>query len=111
MRKILFILSIVLCPWGVLYAQEGFKITGQLRVLGNLVLRGSSPNGIVKLGEAVMREGCFVFAGRVDGMIPAYIMTEEQQPVATLMLENMEYGLIAGESGIEVTGGGESIKI
>mgnify|MGYP002551160206 CR=1 FL=1 len=113
MRKILFILSIVLCPWGVLYAQEGFKITGQLggSLGGNLVLVGSSPNGIVKLGEAVMREGCFVFAGRVDGMIPAYIMTEEQQPVATLMLENMEYGLIAGESGIEVTGGGESQKI
>ena len=43
-----------------------------------------------------------------DEMMPAYILTDQQQPIATIMLENLEYTVVAGENGIEVQGGGEA---
>ena len=104
MRRIVFILCLL---WGACvaaYAQDGFKITGKLggNLGGKLVLVGNGAEGAVSLGETVMIDGDFEFTGKVDGMILAYILTEERQPVATLMLENLEYLLVAGENGIEV---------
>lgn len=94
-------------------AQEGFKITGELggTLGGDLVLAASGAEGLVKLDEALMVDGSFEFTGRVDGMVLAYVLTSEQRPIATLMLENLEYTIVAGESGIDVEGGGESQKI
>lgn len=108
---IAFLMIFGLCP--VVLAQESFKITGRLggSLGGNLVLVGSSSEGAVKLGETTMIDGNFEFTGSVTGVMPAYILTEEQQPIATVMLENLEYTLVAGESGIEVSGGGESQEI
>lgn len=104
---------LVVCSFVVSLAQQGFKITGELggTIGGDLVLVSASPGGAVKLDEALMVNGSFEFSGQVDSMILAYIMTAEQQPIATLMLENLEYTIVAGENGIEVRGGGESQKI
>lgn len=108
---IAFLLILGLCP--VALTQESFKITGRLggSLGGNLVLVGSSSEGAVKLDETTMIDGNFEFTRSVTGIIPAYILTEEQQPIATVMLENLEYTLVAGKSGIEASGGGESQKI
>lgn len=102
--------------WGICsgsYAQTGFKITGRLggNLSGKLILLGSGSGGAVNLGETEMTNGSFEFAGKVDEMMAAYIMTEEQQPVATLMLENLPYLLVAGENGIDIQGGGESQQV
>ncbi len=112
--KLLNLFIIMLSLLGNIRAQESFKITGHLggTLGGNLVLAASGPGGLVKLGEAVMVNGEFEFAGTVEGIIPAYILAgEQQQPIATLMLENTGYTLVAGEAGIEVQGGGESQQI
>ena len=113
MKRIGLSILLVVCTFMASVAQEGFKITGRLggTLEGNLVLAASGSEGLVKLDEAVMVNGDFEFAGRVDGLVLAYILTAEQQPVATLMLENLEYTIVAGESGIEGLGGGESQKI
>ena len=113
MKQIVIAFLIILGLSPAILAQEGFKITGRLggSLGGNLVLVGSSSEGAVKLGETTMIDGNFEFSGSVEGVMPAYILTEEQQPIATVMLENLEYTLVAGESGIEVLGGGESQKI
>lgn len=108
MKKVmLFMLLFCACLSGV--AQEGFKITGRLggTVEGNLVLVCMRSQGAVQLGQTMMENGNFEFTGQVNGIELAYILTAEQQPVATLMLENLEYTIVAGESGIEVQGGGE----
>ena len=42
---------------------------------------GSSSEGAVKLGETTMIDGNFEFSGSVEGVMPAYILTEEQQPI------------------------------
>ena len=113
MKKIGLSILLTVCAYVTSMAQEGFKITGHLggTLGGDLVLATTGAEGLVKLDEAVMVNGEFEFVGRVDGLILAYILTAEQQPVATLMLENLEYTIVAGESGIEVLGGGESQKI
>ncbi|WP_255469394.1 TlpA disulfide reductase family protein [Butyricimonas hominis] len=113
MKKIGLSILLTVCAYVTSVAQEGFKITGHLggTLGGDLVLATTGAEGLVKLDEAVMINGEFEFAGRVDGVIHAYILTAEQQPVATLMLENLEYTVVAGEKGIEVQGGGESQKI
>ncbi len=113
MKKIGLSLLLVTCLLMVGMAQENFKITGKLggTIGGDLVLAASGAEGLVKLDEAVMVNGDFEFSGHVEGLILAYILTEKQQPIATLMLENLEYMIVAGENGIEVQGGGESQKI
>ncbi|WP_018338089.1 TlpA disulfide reductase family protein [Butyricimonas synergistica] len=114
MMKIVFSLWFVLCVTLAGFAQQSFKITGRLggTLGGDLVLAASGPGGLVKLDEAVMVDGEFEFSGSVEGVIPAYILAgEQQQPVATIMLENLEYVLVAGNDGIEVQGGGEAQEI
>ena len=115
MVKFLFSFLFVSCVTVAGFAQQGFKITGHLggTLGGELVLVASGANGLVKLDEAVMVNGDFEFSGNVEGIVPAYILTggQQQQQIAILMLENLEYTLVSGESGIEVQGGGASQKI
>ena len=103
----------LLCAVATAQAQEGFRVIGQLggTLGGDLILAANGPQGMVKLDEAAMTNGSFEFTGKVDGMTPAYVMTADRQLVATLMLENAEYTIVAGETGIEVCGGGEAQRI
>ena len=89
MKKIGLSILLTVCAYVTSMAQEGFKITGHLggTLGGDLVLATTGAEGLVKLDEAVMVNGEFEFVGRVDGLILAYILTAEQQPVATLMLD------------------------
>ena len=106
MKKIvlLIILAVGLSMAGI--AQEGFKIVGDLggTLGGKLMLVASTAEGLVKLGETEMVEGKFEFSGSVEGLTLAYILTDRQQPIATLMLENRDFLLVAGATGIEVQG-------
>ena len=110
MKKIFILWTILSCGFAVTRAQDAYKIVGSLggTLGGNLTLVASGPRGAVKLAEAVMTNGSFVFTGRVDSLVAAYVMTDQQQPIATVMLENAEYVVEAGETGIEVHGGGEA---
>lgn len=113
MKRIFILWMMLSCGLAVVRAQDSYKIVGQLggTLGGNLTLVASGPQGAVKLGEAVMTDGTFVFIGRVDSLVAAYVMTDQRQPIATVMLENAEYTIVAGEVGIEVQGGGEAQKI
>lgn len=106
-------MMLFLAAWATVWAQEGFKITGRLggTLGGKLLLVAGGEQGVEKLGEATMVNGSFEFSGSVTGMTPVYILTEQQQSIATLMLENLEYEIVAGETGIEVQGGGEAQKV
>ena len=113
MKKIFILWTILSCGFAVARAQDAYKIVGSLggTLGGNLTLVASGPRGAVTLAEAVMTNGSFVFTGRVDSLVAAYVMTDQQQPIATVMLENAEYVVEAGETGIEVRGGGEAQRI
>lgn len=113
MKKLSILAVMLLGFLAIAQAQDGYKITGALggTLGGKLLLLANGPQGLVQLGEAVMTNGNFEFKGQVDALTPAYIMTDQQQTIATLMLENLEYAILAGESGIEVAGGGESQRI
>lgn len=87
--------------------EKGFHIQGNLggSLSGKLMLIVNGSQGAVKLGETDMVNGLFEFSGKVDSLMLAYILTEKQQPVATLMLENREFTLKAGANGIDIEGG------
>ncbi len=110
-KQILF--ALLLLASISLSAQEGFKIAGRLggTLGGKLLLVTIGSEGAVKLDETTMTNGSFDFAGKVDAVTPAYILTEERQPIASLMLENTEFAVVAGQEGIEVEGGGDAQKI
>ena len=110
MKKIFILWIILSCGFAAARAQDAYKIVGSLggTLGGNLTLVASGPRGAVTRAEAVMTNGSFVFTGRVDSLVAAYVMTDQQQPIATVMLENAEYVVEAGETGIEVHGGGEA---
>lgn len=86
---------------------EGFRIIGNLggSLGGRLFLVGSTEKGLEDLGETDMEAGKFEFTGKVNGLTLAYILTEERQPIATLMLENRIFTLQSGATGIEIYGG------
>ena len=113
MKQILFILTVIVGMTTCGYAQEGFTVKGALggTLGGKLVLIGIDVEGPQVLGEAMMENGSFEFTGKVEKTMPAYVLTEKQQPIATLILENMGYTIVAGETGIEVKGGGEAQRI
>ena len=96
-----------------LFAQEGFKIAGRLggTLGGKLLLVTIGTEGAIKLDETEMTNGHFEFSGKVETVTPAYILTEERKPIVSLMLENTEFAVVAGQDGIEVEGGGEAQKI
>ena len=106
MKKIILFVLIIIVTL-VCRAQDSFKITGQLggTLDGNLLLVANSEQGCVELGQAVMTNGSFEFKGKVNEMTPAYVMTAERQPIAIIMLENKEFIISAGLTGIEVRGG------
>lgn len=112
MKKIILFVLIIIVTL-VCRAQDSFKITGQLggTLDGNLLLVANSEQGCVELGQAVMTNGSFEFKGKVNEMMPAYVMTAERQPIAIIMLENKEFIISAGLTGIEVRGGGEAQRI
>lgn len=98
-KKIFVLWTMLLCAAATMRAQDSYKVVGQLggTLGGNLTLMANGPQGPVKLCEAAMTNGTFVFIGRVDSLMPAYVMTDQRQAVATLMLENLEYTIYGGE--------------
>ena len=107
MKYIIIIAWVLLGMTGRGQETEGFHIIGNLggSLGGFLVLVGSGPEGVVKLGETEMVNGNFEFRGKVNGLMLAYILTDQKQPIATLMLENRSFKLKAGSTGIVVEGG------
>ena len=72
-KKIFILMTTLLGVLATAQAQNSYKIVGQLggTLGGNLMLVASGPQGAVKLGEAVMTNGSFVFIGRVDSLVAA----------------------------------------
>ena len=109
MKKTILFILIIWSTCTTSMAQEGFRIIGKLggSLEGPLYLISRGAEGAGKLGETMMTNGNFKFTGKVPEPTIAYIVTDKQQPIATLMLENREFTLTAGTDGIVVEGGEE----
>ena len=85
-------------------AQDGYQITGKTTGIddGKVYLISCNTD---TLGVADMKKGLFVFSGKVDTPDVAYIRTEKGTGMIPLMLENANFQILAGPSGVKVVGG------
>lgn len=91
--------SFILIIWSTCTTSmaQGFGLSETGRELGRpLYLISRERKEQVNLAETMMTNGNFEFTGKVPEPTIAYIVTDKQQPIATLMLENREFTLTAG---------------
>lgn len=85
-------------------AQDNYQITGKTSGIddGKVFLISCNTD---TLGVTDMKKGLFVFTGSVKTPDVAYIRTEKGTGVIPLMLENTNFQILAGPSGVKVVGG------
>lgn len=85
-------------------AQDGYQITGKTSGIddGKVYLISCNTD---TLGTTNMKKGMFVFTGSVKTPDVAYIRTEKGTGMIPLMLENTNFQILAGPSGVKVVGG------
>lgn len=115
MKKVLlsFSLLFLLCISVHAQMQYGgglYKVTGQVAGLpdGDLFLVADNGLKMDTLAQTKSMSGNFLFAGQVNGVVMAYVMTSARQFVASLMLENAEFTVMGQDL---VAGGGSSQKL
>lgn len=86
------------------HAQDGYQITGKTSGIddGKVYLISCNTD---TLGVTDMKKGLFVFTGSVKTPDVAYIRTEKGTGMIPLMLENTNFQILAGPSGVKVVGG------
>jgi thiol-disulfide isomerase/thioredoxin len=86
------------------HAQDSYQITGKTSGIedGKVYLISCMSD---TLGVTDMKKGMFVFSGSVKTPNVAYIRTEKGAGVIPLMLENTNFQILAGPSGVKIVGG------
>lgn len=86
------------------HAQDSYQITGKTSGIddGKVFLISCNTD---TLGVTNMKKGLFVFTGSVKTPDVAYIRTEKGTGMIPLMLENANFQILAGPSGVKVVGG------
>lgn len=104
MKKTILCLTAMLAIVGGASAQAGYQITAKTSGIedGKVYLISSRNDTI---GVTDMKKGLFVFTGSVKSPDVAYIRTEKGTGVIPLMLENANFQILAGPSGVKIAGG------
>lgn len=86
------------------HAQDGYQITGKTSGIddGKVFLISCNTD---TLGVTDMKKGLFVFTGSVKTPDVAYIRTGKGTGMIPLMLENSNFQILAGPSGVKIVGG------
>lgn len=110
MKRVLLCLFLSLSVFVFSYAQEGYKIIGQVAGLPDEELFLVADSGIKTdtLAQTQSMNGHFLFAGRVNGVVMTHIVTAKQEIIASMMLENKDFSVLG--QGL-VAGGGAAQKL
>lgn len=115
MKKILFTASLLLGFAVVSNAQDdSYKIEGRLGqpINTQVILMADTEKGMVELSDVTITNGNFELTGRMPEATAVHLMTSKKDVVlTTIMLENANYSITAGSTGLIVEGGGEAQKI
>ena len=90
----------------VAYAQEEFRITGKANGLtdGTLLLL-IDEGGQDTLATTLIKNGVFMFTGKVDSPSAAYIMISNGKEMIPLILENVPFTINLSKQGALIQGG------
>ncbi|WP_187376947.1 MULTISPECIES: TlpA disulfide reductase family protein [Butyricimonas] len=108
MKKILF-LFVAFMFMGKGYAQEGFKISGQVANMSDgtvWLLERAANNTLDTLGQGVMKNGRFELSGRVEHGCVALVVMPNGKSAFQIMLENADYEVEVDEHDVLNVKGG-----
>ena len=105
-RKKWILLLLAAVDISVAYAQEEFRITGKANGLtdGTLLLL-IDEGGQDTLATTLIKNGVFMFTGKVDSPSAAYIMISNGKEMIPLILENVPFTINLSEQGALIQGG------
>lgn len=88
-------------------AQEGYQINGKINGMqdGTLLLMSDENGKPERLGSSQITNGTFVFTGKVDSPMSAYIIPEGGEGMIPLILENAHFMINVGSAGALIKGG------
>ena len=105
--KLLLLIVLVIGTSITTIAQENYKISGKIEGMadGTLLLISEERGVVDTLGITPIINEAFEFTGTTDKPIGAYITTTDQQGIIPLILENANFTIFAGTSGVIIQGG------
>ncbi len=105
--KLLLLIVLVIGTSITTIAQENYKISGKIEGMadGTLLLISEERGMVDTLGITPIINEAFEFTGTTDKPIGAYITTTDQQGIIPLILENANFTIFAGTSGVIIQGG------
>ena len=115
MKKTLFTVSLLLgCIFAGNAQEDSYRIEGRLGqpINTQVILMADTEKGMIELSDVTITNGNFELTGRMPEMTVVHLMTSKKDVVlTTIMLENANYSITAGSTGLIIEGGGEAQKI
>ena len=107
MKIIVLLINVVIIFSVTCKAQEGYQISGKISGVpdGKVLLINGEKGKSDTLGITQIKNGVFVFTGKVERPLSAYIMVPNSKNYIPLILENVNFMLNIGKTGVLIKGG------
>lgn len=107
MNKILLLFSLMIGSTIACKAQEGYQISGKVDGIadGKILLVSEESGKLDTLATTLINNGVFIFTGKVNQPLAAYLMLENGSGVVPLILENVNFMVNISSTGALIQGG------
>mgnify|MGYP004540490591 CR=1 FL=1 len=107
MRKISLLVGLAMLSTFAGKAQEGYQISGKVSGMtdGTLLLIGNEGEKLDTLGSVSVKNGVFVFTGKVAHPTAAYLTPSDGNGMIPLILENANFMVNVSDRGAMIQGG------
>ena len=107
MRKISLLIGLALLSTFACKAQQGYQISGKVSGMtdGTLLLIANEREKPDTLGSVTVKNGVFVFTGKVNAPVAAYLAPSDGNGMIPLILENANFMVNVSGRGAMIQGG------
>lgn len=107
MKKLLLSISMVILFAIVAKSQEGYRISGKVSGMtgGTLLLINGEGEKPDTLGTTEVKDGVFIFTGKVNRPLAAYLASADGNGMIPLILENADFMVNVSDNGAMIQGG------
>ena len=107
MRKISLLIGLALLSTFACKAQQGYQISGKVSGMtdGTLLLIANEREKPDTLGSVTVKNGVFVFTGKVNAPVAAYLAPSDGNGMIPLILENANFMVNVSDRGAMIQGG------
>ena len=107
MRKISLLIGLAILSTFACKAQQGYQISGKVSGMtdGTLLLIANEWEKPDTLGSVTVKNGVFVFTGKVNAPVAAYLAPSDGNGMIPLILENANFMVNVSDRGAMIQGG------